>query len=66
MKTGHGRCWSCLGQVKVNISYQSEWNISLILDKIYECDLCILAMGFVGPEKVVHSPLCLNSAHSAS
>jgi glutamate synthase (NADPH/NADH) len=21
-------------------------------EKIYECDLCILAMGFVGPEKV--------------
>jgi NADPH-dependent glutamate synthase beta subunit-like oxidoreductase len=21
-------------------------------EKVYECDLCILAMGFVGPEKV--------------
>ena len=22
-------------------------------EKVHECDLCILAMGFVGPEKVV-------------
>lgn len=23
-------------------------------EKIHECDLCILAMGFIGPEKVIH------------
>lgn len=30
-------------------------------DKIYECDLCILAMGFVGPEKTVIEQLKLES-----